>query len=260
MERPETAARGPSGSQPEPKFSRQTLIVGSALAAGCGLAWWWLAAMGSGGMTMAMGPPSDVWSAAYLLPTFLMWAVMMVAMMLPSASPMILLFARMPRKGRALHVALFAGAYLAVWTLFSAAASLAQALMVASGAITEATLAIGSAALAGGLLIGAGLYQLSPLKQACLDACRSPLAFILRLSRPGFGGTIRLGLAHGSYCLGCCWALMLLLFVGGVMNIAWIATLALLVLAEKAAPVPLRRIISALLVAGGVVLLFSDRG
>jgi predicted metal-binding membrane protein len=210
-------------------------------------------------MGMDMASPPDVWTAAYLVPTFAMWTVMMVAMMLPSAAPMILLFARVPRNGgRALHVTLFAGSYLAVWALFSVAASFAQALMVASGAVTQATLAIGNVALAGGILIGAGVYQLSPLKEACLDACRSPLSFILRLSRPGLVGTIRLGLAHGIYCLGCCWALMLLLFVGGVINIAWIAALAFLVLAEKAAPVSLRRFLALLLVGAGALLILSE--
>jgi predicted metal-binding membrane protein len=258
MERPETAYRRAFGLRPGPKSAGETLIIGSALAVACGLAWWWLARMGGDGMDMATHP-LDVWSAGYLVPTFAMWAVMMVAMMLPSASPMILLFARVPRKGgRASHVALFAGSYLAVWALFSLAASLGQALMVASGLVTEATLVLGSSGLAGGLLIAAGVYQLSPFKEACLDACRSPLSFILRLSRPGFGGTVRLGLVHGAYCLGCCWALMLLLFVGGVTNLAWIAALALLVLAEKAAPVSLRLFISALLVVTGALLVLSD--
>lgn len=257
MERPETGPRRRFGAQPELKLDPETLVIGSALAVACGLAWWWLARRGGDGMDMAMASPPYVWTSVYLVPTFAMWAVMMVAMMLPSAAPMILLFARVPRSGRALHVILFAGSYLAVWALFSLAASFAQALMIASGAVKAATLAIGNAALAGGLLIGAGVYQLSPLKEACLDACRSPLSFIMRLSRPGLVGTIRLGLAHGAYCLGCCWALMLLLFVGGVMNIAWIAAIALLVLAEKAAPISLRRFLSPLLVVAGALLVLS---
>src|SRR3712207_3089170 len=141
MERPETASRRAFSRQPGPKITGETLIVGSALAAACALAWWWLAQMGGGGMEMAtMAPRPAVWSAAYLEPAFAMWAVMMVAMMLPSAAPMILLFARIPRKdSRAFHLMLFAGSYLAVWTLFSVVAALAQALLVAVGLVSQAT-------------------------------------------------------------------------------------------------------------------------
>jgi predicted metal-binding membrane protein len=120
-------------------------------------------------------------------------------------------------------------------------------------------LALGDGRVAGTVLLLAGLYQLSPLKRACLDQCRSPLAFIMRLSRPGIAGALRLGGAHGLYCLGCCWALMVLLFVGGVMNLAWIAGLSLLVLAEKYAPpaLRLRRVLAAGLIGAGAVLMVA---
>ena len=116
--------------------------------------------------------------------------------------------------------------------------------------------AIADRHLPGGMLVLAGLYQLTPLKRACLDQCRSPIAFLMRLWRPGPRGTLRLGLAHGLYCLGCCWALMLLLFVGGVMSLAWIGGLALLVLAEKLAPPrwPVRETSGAVLLVAGLVL------
>lgn len=213
---------------------------------------------GHGGMAMAAAP-GEVWAAAYLLPAFAMWALMMVAMMLPSAAPMILLYSRVARRGGGSALALtsaFLLAYLMVWTGFSAAAALAQALLVSSGLVDSIALSVGDRRIAGGLLILAGLYQLTPLKQSCLDKCRSPVSFIMRLSRPGLNGALRLGVAHGVYCLGCCWVLMLLLFVGGVMNLAWIAALALVVLAEKLAPPAYRisRILAPLLIGAGAIL------
>ena len=243
----------------------QRAIVALSLAGLAALAWLWLAGMpavgDSGHSAMAMGQaPADVWSAAYLLPAFAMWTLMMVAMMLPSAAPMILLYGRMASRPGVPHplayTAAFTAAYLGIWTLFSAAAALAQAASVSTGLVSDMALAIGDARTAGALLVLAGLYQLSPIKQACLDQCRSPLSFIIRLSRPGASGALRIGLAHGLYCLGCCWALMLLLFVGGVMNLAWIAALTLIVLAEKLAPASFlfSRFLALLLIAGGAIL------
>ena len=227
-------------------LSRESLIVGACLAAAAGLAWVWLVRTAAPGHDMAMGPmaPPGVWTPAYLLAAFTMWSLMMVAMMLPSAAPMILFYARFARRsgmaGPGPAIALFALVYVAVWTAFSLLAALLQAALVGSGAVSGMALALGDRRLAGALLLLAGLYQLAPLKQACLAGCRSPLDFLLRRWRPGLAGALRLGGAHGLYCLGCCWALMLLLFVGGVMNLAWIAALALLVLAEKMAPPRLR--------------------
>jgi predicted metal-binding membrane protein len=248
-------------------IAREQVVVALCLAALIALAWFWLAAAppggehmdgGHGGMSMP-GMAPDPWSPGYLLPAFAMWALMMVAMMLPSAAPMILLYSRVAARGgsRLATTSAFLLAYLGIWTLFAAAAALAQALLVGSGLLDAMALSVGNGRVAGVLLLLAALYQLSPVKRACLDQCRSPLAFIMRLSRPGIAGTLRLGIAHGLYCLGCCWALMLLLFVGGVMNLAWIAALSLLVLAEKNAPPAfrVRPILAALLVVAGAILL-----
>lgn len=244
----------------------------AALLAASGLAWAWLIAQPEHGsavpqaMTSAMAPamamPSAalaVWTPSYLLAAFAMWVLMMVAMMLPSAAPMILLYRRIagPRRAAAVTL-LFAAAYLAVWSGFSAIAALLQAALVASRLVSGMALAVGDARLAGGLLLLAGAYQLTPLKEACLDACRSPMSFIIRLSRPGWRGAVRLGVAHGLHCLGCCWALMLLLFIGGVMNLAWVAALGLLVLIEKLAPVRLQRLVGAGLIVAGTVLLVGS--
>ena len=125
------------------------------------------------------------------------------------------------------------GAYLAVWGGFSALAALAQWLLVRSGAVSEINLAFGNQRICGALLIAAGLYQTTPLKRACLQNCRSPMSFLMRFWRPGWTGAARLGLTHGTYCLGCCALLMALLFVFGAMNLVWVAALALFVLAEK---------------------------
>jgi predicted metal-binding membrane protein len=243
-------------------FVHDRLIVAAALAAAAGLAWWWLFRTGSApmpamdGSMAGMAAAPALWSGAWLLSAFTMWALMMVAMMLPSAAPMILLYARFARSaGRAAahaDILLFVLCYLAVWTGFSAAAALAQALLVATGLVSDMSLSLGSRAISGGLLVLAGLYQLSPLKDKCLETCRSPLSFMLRLWRPGPKGALRLGFAHGLYCLGCCWALMLLLFVGGVMNLVWIAALAALVMAEKVAPLSIRKAVAGVLILGGI--------
>ena len=247
-------------------LSRPVLISAFALAAAAALAWAWLLAwempMGEPmpGMPEMMMPP-EPWSAGYLLPAFAMWALMMVAMMLPSAAPMILLHARIDRgtpAQRARDQALFALCYLTVWAVFSALAALAQAALIDSGVLAAASLALGDRTLAAGLLLAAAGWQLTPAKAACLEQCRSPIQFVLRYWRPGAAGAVRLGLIHGLFCLGCCWGLMLLLFVGGVMNLAWVALLAAVVFAEKLAPPGWRisRWLAAALAAGaGVVLL-----
>jgi predicted metal-binding membrane protein len=246
-------------------LSRSTLIAGAALLLAALLAWRWLTvsnmgAMASHGMgTMAIAP----WTAAYLIPAFAMWAVMMVAMMLPSAAPMILLHARIDRAvspaRRLMHTLLFVLAYLFVWSAFSAGAALAQALLIDLGLVSSFSLALGDRAAAAALLAGAALYQLSPVKAACLNQCRSPIHFVMQFWSPGIRGTLRLGLVHGLFCVGCCWVLMLLLFVAGVMNLAWIALLAAIVVAEKMAPPKWRisRVIAGLLFAGAVALLAS---
>jgi predicted metal-binding membrane protein len=223
-------------------LSRNSIIAAAALALAAALAWAWLLSQpAGGGVQMAgMGMQPRPLSAGYLLPAFAMWSLMMVAMMLPSAAPMILLHARINRspsaRERLFHTLLFGLGYLLVWEGFSALAVGAQALLVAAGVVSGVALSVGPRALAAGLLITAALYELTAAKRLCLDTCQSPLVFVFRHWRPGAGGAVRFGIIHGLYCVGCCWALMLLLFVGGVMNLAWVALLAILILAEKLAP------------------------
>ena len=248
-------------------LSRNALIVAAALVMAAALAWAWLIGAGSAMAGMdghAMGAMQvDPWSAGYLLPALVMWALMMVAMMLPSAAPMILLHARIDRapgsRQRLWHTLVFALAYLLVWTGFSAAAAIAQALLIDAGLVSAMTLAVGERALAAGLLAMAAFYQLSAAKAACLDQCRSPVQFVMHYWSPGTRGALRLGLVHGAYCLGCCWGLMLLLFVGGVMNLAWVAALALVVTAEKLAPPRLHasKAIAVLLFGGAAAVLIG---
>jgi len=171
---------------------------------------------------------------------FFMWWVMMIAMMLPSATPMVLLFAMVNRqqkeKGNVyVPTALFASAYLVVWAGFSiVAVSVQWGLEVMA---LQSTMLVGvGAVLGGGLLLSAGIYQLTPLKQACLKHCRSPLQFVLSHWRGGRRGAFRMGIEHGTYCVGCCWFLMGLLFFGGVMNLYWIIGLAIFILIEKIIP------------------------
>jgi predicted metal-binding membrane protein len=184
-------------------------------------------------MPMSAGP----WTLTHALLMLCMWIVMMVAMMLPSAMPMLLLYATLARQqsrksGYLSGVSLFAMGYLAVWSLFSVGAVALQFLLERAALLTpmmEST----SIVLAGAMLIMAGLYQWTPLKSSCLTQCQSPLDFVMAHWRSGRLGPFKMGFRHGIYCVGCCWVLMLLLFVGGVMDLAWIAGLAVYVLVEK---------------------------
>ncbi|MFC3077963.1 DUF2182 domain-containing protein [Phenylobacterium terrae] len=251
---------------------RQRAVVGGALALLGLLAWLYLlagAGMGHGpvettrlslfphtaapapdampGMDMPMegvaeaSPPA--WSAGLWLLVAAMWWTMMVAMMSPSAAPAVLLYARVVRHaggrpdGRGLApTGAFAAGYFLAWLAFALAATAAQWGLEQSGLVASAMAGSRDRWFSAALLLAAGVYQLSPLQAACLSHCRSPAQFLTRHWRPGASGAVRLGLLHGAYCVGCCWALMALLFVGGVMNLAWIAVLSLLVLAEKVAP------------------------
>jgi predicted metal-binding membrane protein len=190
-------------------------------------------------VAMAM-PSTGAWGLMDLLVVFAMWAVMMVAMMVPSATPMLLTFATIARsrraKGRA-FVALwvFLAGYLVLWTAFSLAATLAQwglhSLALISPMMVGTSPVLGSV-----LLIVAGIYQWTPFKQACLRHCRTPLQFLLTSWQDGAAGAFLIGLRHGAYCLGCCWLLMAVLFAVGVMNLAWIAAISVFVLLEKTIP------------------------
>ena len=189
-----------------------------------------------------MEPPTAGWSPGAWALTVAMWWTMMVAMMAPSAAPTILLYGRVNRhalaQGQAAGLAptaAFAAGYLLVWLGFSVAAAALQWGLERT-ALASAMVGSQSRWLSGAVLAAAGLYQLSPLKNVCLSHCRSPAAFLSRHWRPGALGAVRLGALHGAFCVGCCWILMALLFVGGVMNLAWIAALTLLVVAEKLIP------------------------
>jgi predicted metal-binding membrane protein len=214
----------------------RALVLGGVVMV-AGLAWLDLWRRARGVMDMAM-PAMEPWSVAELGAILAMWLVMMVAMMLPSAAPMLLLFAATQRgrapTGAPATVVAFAAGYLLVWGGFSVAAAALQALLQQS-MLLSSTLAM-TGWLAPAVLALAGLYQLTPLKHACLRRCRSPLGFLLSRWRDGIAGALAMGVRHGAFCLGCCWALMALLFVGGVMNLAWIAVLALFVLGEKMLP------------------------
>jgi len=198
------------------------------------------AAMEYDRMMADMGMRMDVpWTAADFFFTFAMWAVMMVGMMAASATPVILLFAAMHR-GRGgqrwpLVVFAFGAGYLLAWTSFSAGAALAQ-WALHQAAMLSPMMKTSSTRLDGVILIAAGAYQFTPFKGDCLTHCRSPLGFLMSRWRDGTGGALRMGIEHGTYCLGCCWALMCVLFVVGVMNLVWVAAMAIFVLIEKIAP------------------------
>lgn len=240
---------------------RDRLLVGGALTVIAALAWayvLWLA-YGPSAMPMAgmadmsgmdmnmpgmdmgvMAPGFTPWTASHALFMFSMWAVMMVGMMTPTAAPMILVYARVARQAEDTPFAAagwFAGGYLLSWTLFAALATGAQ-YGLERLALLSPSMVSNSKYLGAGVLFAAGLYQFTPFKNACLSSCRAPLAFIQRQGgfKPGPLASLRLGWRHGLYCIGCCWALMALLFVGGVMNIFWIAAIMIYVLAEKLVP------------------------
>ena len=191
------------------------------------------------GATAAMSAEFGPWSAVQFLTMLLMWSVMMIGMMTPSVAPMILIYARVARQASARGTPFapsgwFALGYFLAWTGFALLATLLQWALEGALLLSPMTASAGPV-LGGALLIVAGLYQWTPLKNACLSQCQSPLAFIQRHGgfRGRSGAALGLGLRHGGYCIGCCWALMVLLFVAGVMNLLWIAAIAALVLAEK---------------------------
>jgi len=218
------------------------------------------AAMQEGQSMAAMGMSTDMpWTITDAVYTFVMWAVMMVAMMTPSAAPVVLLFAGMQRRqsGQRLPVILFifGAGYLLVWSGFSAAAAAAQWALHQAAMLSPAMEAA-SPWLAGGILIAAGIYQITPSKRACLTHCQSPLGFLMSHWRNGNAGALRMGIAHGAYCVGCCWALMCVLFVVGVMNLVWVAALSVFVLLEKVGPAGqvVARVGGAVLVAAGLLM------
>jgi predicted metal-binding membrane protein len=269
----------------ESVLRRDRLVVIAALVGVIAIAWIWLL-LGAGlgmsavSMTRGTGIPAvaempgmadkmmapAVWTPGYALLMFAMWWVMMAAMMLPSAAPMLLLFARVNRTERArerpyVPTGIFGAGYLAAWGGFSALAAGLQWGLERLGLLSP-MMTTTSYRLGGAILIAAGLWQLSPVKGVCLRRCRSPMSFIAHGWRPGWLGAFRMGLEHGAYCLGCCWFLMGLLFFGGVMNLFWIGGLAAFVLLEKTIPMGhwLARIAGVGVTAWGVLMLATVAG
>ena len=207
--------------------------------------WAWIAVMARDMYGSMQGASAwmmtTVWDWRRLVLLWAMWAVMMTAMMLPSAAPLILLYAAAARKNAdaaespARRIYALGAGYLLVWSLFSVLATALQRLLASALVLTP--MMEPATPLAGAVVLAAaGLYQLTPLKRACLRACRSPLGFMLQRWRGGAAGAFRLGVDHGLYCTGCCWALMLILFAGGVMNLVVIVSLTVWVMIEKIAP------------------------
>ncbi|CDO37412.1 DUF2182 domain-containing protein [Novosphingobium sp. KN65.2] len=191
------------------------------------------------GAMPGMAETAAPWALSRFLLTFAMWWVMMVAMMLPSAASTILLHARAGSAGAAGSrpaTGSFLSGYLLVWGLFSFVATVLQMALERAGIMAGMDMVSVSRPFSAVVLLLAGLYQLSPFKETCLRHCRNPAQFLTRHYRPGRAGALRMGLLHGAYCAGCCWLLMALLFVGGVMNLVWIAFLTLVVAAEKLLP------------------------
>lgn len=242
---------------------RDRLVVVVGLVAVATLAWTYLAIGAGMDIEMMVEMPDMApmpWTPVYASLLLAMWWVMMIAMMVPSAAPTVLLYAAIKRKERAPAAAMeawvFLAGYLAIWAGFSLVAVLAQWLLEHAGLLSMA-MASTSAVLGGVILLAAGLYQFTPLKTACLRYCQSPLLFLSQHWRPGKMGAFGMGLRHGGYCVGCCWFLMALLFVSGVMNLVWIVDIAIYVACEKL--LPLGRRLSqvagvALILSGAVAL------
>ncbi|MEP6964768.1 MAG: DUF2182 domain-containing protein [Polaromonas sp.] len=256
---PDPAGKAPQGMVPlfagQPRLATGILLISVICWA---LLVWMTVDMSQPFAQLAM-PESSSWSAASVLAIWTMWALMMAAMMLPSALPMILIFVDLcrrsaePARGRS-----FVVAYLLVWFTFSAGATAAQWALQAMDWV-DPMIVSSSALLTALLLLLAGVYQFSRLKQVCLSRCRAPMVFLLGEWRAGRRGAFVMGVRHGLFCVGCCWALMALLFVGGVMNLAWIAALSIAVAVEKLAPGG-ERLASALglgLIAAGLIKLLA---
>ncbi len=260
----------------ESLLRRDRAIVFVGLAGVTGLAWVYLFVLAAGmsgisldevaaGGAMVMTQVTP-WSVLDVLFTFLMWAIMMMGMMVPSAMPATLVYAGVVRKaGRdgnpVAPTLVFVAGYLAAWTLFSTGATAAQ-WGLEELALLSPMMVSTSPLLGAGLLIVAGVYQLTPAKRACLSHCRSPVQFIAHHWRKGIVGAFRMGLSHGFFCLGCCWALMLLLFVGGVMNLVWVAAITFFVLLEKILPsdrIPSWLAAAGLFAAGVALLVLGTR-
>lgn len=249
----------------ESALTHQRFSLVIILAALPALCWIWVAAMSRdmyGDMSGASAWMMTMqWDATRLVLLWAMWAAMMAGMMLPSAAPILLLYARAVRNredqrhpARAIYS--MAAGYIVIWALFSAAATVLQRVFATRFLLTP-MMEPATPRVAGVLLLLAGVYQFTPSKAACLSFCRSPIAFLSSRWRGGLNGAFRMGASHGLYCLGCCWALMLLLFAGGVMNLIVILALTVWVAVEKIAPFGAQsaRVSGALLIAVGIWML-----
>ena len=249
---------------------RDRLTVAVAVGGVVALAWLYLAVLAG---DMAPPPMAGAaalvelrqWRGVDVALMFLMWVVMMVAMMVPSALPAILLYAAVvrrlsPARPAGVQTGAFIAGYVIAWTAFCVGATALQWALVRMALLSPGMMS-SSVVLGAALLIAAGLYQWSPAKDVCLKHCQAPLVFIASQWRPGAGGAVRMGAAHGLFCVGCCWAIMGLLFVGGVMNLLWVAAIALFVLVEKVAPFgrATGRVAGLVLILAGVFLLVSGR-
>jgi predicted metal-binding membrane protein len=263
----------------EEVLRRDRRVLAAALVAVVAITWIWIALGAGTGMSavgtirrsempsmagMLMEPAA--WTLGYAGLMFAMWWVMMAAMMLPSAAPILLLFARVHRSERAgnrpfVPTGIFAAGYLAVWGGFSALATGSQWELERLGLLSPMMMTT-SYWLGGAVLIAAGLWQLTPIKGVCLRHCRSPLSFLAQRWQPGRLGAFSMGLEHGTYCLGCCWFLMGLLFFGGIMNLFWIAGLACFILLEKVTPMGhwLGRVAGIVTACAGVLMLANATG
>lgn len=245
-------------------LKRDRGLVIAAMAVMASLAWFYTAYLGLQHASMAEAiamPMIMAWSFADSVFMLLMWAVMMFAMMLPSITPTVMIFGRVNEKRRSAgrpsaSTAAFVAGYLLAWVGFSLLATAANWWLHTNGWMTSMMGQLGPQ-IGGVLLIAAGLFQWTPLKNGCLDHCRSPMSFLMHHWREDVSGAIAMGMHHGAYCLGCCWMLMLLLFVFGVMNLPWVAVLTIIVLAEKTVPCGhfLSRTLGMALIGWGVWLL-----
>jgi len=243
---------------------RDRLVILTSLAGVALLAWWYVIGMAAdmampmgGGMPMVELRP---WTAGYFIMMLTMWAVMMVGMMVPSVAPTVLIYAGVARKaareGAAVASAYgFVAGYLVIWIGVSLLATLAQ-WQLDQWALLSPMLVSKSPAFGAAVLVGAGVYQQLPIKQQCLKHCRGPIQFIAEHWKSGAAGAFRMGLEHGIFCVGCCWMLMLLLFVGGVMNLLWIAAITIFILLEKVMPLGEAggRCVGLLMVAAGGIM------
>lgn len=244
-------------------MSRGSLVTLAGLLVIAGLSWLYIIGLAGDMASMSPGMMTfKAWTPTYFALMLVMWGVMMVAMMMPSAAPMILLYRQVARKNNLayamLGTALFTSGYLLIWMVFSLAATALQWLLE-EWALLNPQMRSQNQVFSGAVLIGAGIYQFSALKQACLRRCRGPLVFITRYWRSGLLGAFEMGIRHGAFCVGCCAALMVLLFVGGIMDLMVIAAIAGVVLLEKLMPGGewLARAVGALAIGLGVVLVLG---